>query len=204
MSQGCAADDVRNVVLTGASHRWSLSTVPSAELLATPMTQAGLQTQSLSNITMPAFPIHTAMGAMNPMLASSASAFAHGFPATLSALPHVQVQAHARAQSQPESQQLQQQCSVRSESHTASGAAGSAASGSRGGGSGTDTSICKTSHQRKRRKRKQLDAETVVRMFLSRNDAERWTGSLSNTLAAEHGLTAQAIRDIWNLRTWRK
>lgn len=136
-------------------------------------------------------------------------------------LPHVQVQAHARAQLQPESQQ-QQQCSpkyldidsagrppgaaypARSESHTASGAAGSAVSGSRGGGSGTDTSMCTTSRQRKRRKRKQLDAETVVRMFLSRNDAERWTGSLSNTLAAEHGLTAQAIRDIWNLRTWRK
>lgn len=54
------------------------------------------------------------------------------------------------------------------------------------------------------RKRTQLDAETVMRLFLSKYNTEKSAGALSSDLAAEHGLTAKAIRDIWNLRTWRR
>ena len=60
--------------------------------------------------------------------------------------------------------------------------------------------------EQKGRKRTQLDAAAVVQMFLAkRSGYTGYTGStLSNSLAAQYGLTAKAVRDIWNMRTWRK
>jgi hypothetical protein len=49
------------------------------------------------------------------------------------------------------------------------------------------------------RKRAQLDAETVVRIFATRNDT-----STCDMWATEQGVTTKAVRDIWNMRTWRK
>ena len=49
------------------------------------------------------------------------------------------------------------------------------------------------------RKRATLDSEAVIRIFSSRHDT-----STCNVWAAEQGVTTKAIRDIWNLRTWRQ
>jgi hypothetical protein len=48
------------------------------------------------------------------------------------------------------------------------------------------------------RKREKLTAETVLRMFASREDP-----ASCNALATQHGISPKAVRDVWNLRTWR-
>jgi len=57
---------------------------------------------------------------------------------------------------------------------------------------------------RVRKTRTQLDVKAVVRLFLSKRGTKMKLSTLSNSLAAEYGLTSKAVRDIWNLRTWRR
>jgi len=56
------------------------------------------------------------------------------------------------------------------------------------------------------RRRSQLDPTAVVYIFRAKrfSKSEQNGSALSNRLAAEFGLTAKAVRDIWNMRTWRK
>ena len=54
------------------------------------------------------------------------------------------------------------------------------------------------------RKRASLDEVTVVRIFLAKhaNPGARDT-SLCRRLAHQYGVTDKAVRDIWNMRTWK-
>jgi hypothetical protein len=54
--------------------------------------------------------------------------------------------------------------------------------------------------QRQHRKRATLDAETVIRIFESRSDV---SAANCNAWASKEGVTPKAVRDIWNLRTWK-
>ena len=63
---------------------------------------------------------------------------------------------------------------------------------------GTGT-IGEGSSSREPRKRAQLDAETVLRIYACKDDT-----SSCNAWAAREGVTPKAVRDIWNLRTWRQ
>ena len=55
-------------------------------------------------------------------------------------------------------------------------------------------------YQRQHRKRATLDAETVIRIFESRSDV---SSANCNAWASQEGVTPKAVRDIWNLRTWK-
>ena len=55
--------------------------------------------------------------------------------------------------------------------------------------------------QRQHRKRATLDAETVIGIFSMRNDA---SPANCNTWASRGGVTPKAVRDVWNLRTWKR
>lgn len=52
--------------------------------------------------------------------------------------------------------------------------------------------------------RKKLDVESVVRIFQARHATPGAVHDrgLSATLALQYGVTARAVRDIWNRRTW--
>jgi hypothetical protein len=53
-------------------------------------------------------------------------------------------------------------------------------------------------------KRTQLDAESVVRIFLAKHTRCKGRDTLSNSFANEYAMTPKAVRDIWNMRTWQK
>jgi hypothetical protein len=55
--------------------------------------------------------------------------------------------------------------------------------------------------------RAQLDDASAVRIFLAKYASAEAVGSksdLSGRLALQYGVTAKAVRDIWNMRTWKK
>ena len=55
--------------------------------------------------------------------------------------------------------------------------------------------------------RAQLDDESAVRIFLAKYasaEAMSSKSDLSGKLALQYGVTAKAVRDIWNMRTWKK
>lgn len=52
------------------------------------------------------------------------------------------------------------------------------------------------------RKRESLTVESVIQIFLAKRTHSRQRGQTSR-LARHHGVTAKAVRDIWNLRTWK-
>jgi len=49
-----------------------------------------------------------------------------------------------------------------------------------------------------------ITKEVAVNIFLAKKTARRKQDRLAMRLAAEHGITAKAVRDIWSLRTWRR
>ena len=57
------------------------------------------------------------------------------------------------------------------------------------------------------RARAQLNATSAVRIFLAKHASAEAMASksadLSARLALDHGVTAKAVRDIWNKRTWK-
>ena len=57
------------------------------------------------------------------------------------------------------------------------------------------------------RAKTRLNATSAVRIFLRKHASAEAMASksadLSANLALEHGVTAKAVRDIWNKRTWR-
>jgi len=55
------------------------------------------------------------------------------------------------------------------------------------------------------RKRTNFDDETVVDIFLAkRRSRGRDAGTMSNHFADAHAISAKAVRDIWNMRTWKR
>jgi len=59
----------------------------------------------------------------------------------------------------------------------------------------------------KRAGRAQLDEASAARIFLAKYASAEAMGSksdLSGRLALQYGVTAKAVRDIWNGRTWKK
>ena len=48
-----------------------------------------------------------------------------------------------------------------------------------------------------------ITEEVAVIIFLAKKTARSKQDRLASRLAAEHGITAKAVRDIWSLRTWR-
>ena len=53
-------------------------------------------------------------------------------------------------------------------------------------------------------KRPSLDPASVIRIFLAKRLNAGTRSDLSGRLGRQHNITAKAIRDIWNMRTWRK
>lgn len=54
------------------------------------------------------------------------------------------------------------------------------------------------------RKRASLDPASVIGIFLAKRLNAGGRSDLSGKLARQHKITAKAVRDIWNMRTWRK
>ena len=50
-----------------------------------------------------------------------------------------------------------------------------------------------------------MDDASAVRIFLAKYaSADGSKADLSGELALQYGVTAKAVRDIWNTRTWKK
>jgi hypothetical protein len=75
-----------------------------------------------------------------------------------------------------------------------------AASTALAAGAADDTQTRPASSQ----KRACLDRVTAIRIFLAKRYNCGGRSSLSGMLGRRYGMTAKAVRDIWNLRTWAK